>query len=228
MLVSDLAGTLIRPEPPVARQYLDAANNLVDDGALPSYETVESRFHTAFAHIRAPGDKLRYGSTDTEGLWFWKRVISCVFPTVEDDVLELLVNRLYVNFEQSGAWEIFPEAESVLQRLKRSGWNLVVLTNWDSRAPRLIKNLELFPYFDEVIVSSRVGVEKPDTEIFELVRERMEFELDDPVMIGNHVDIDLVTPDRMGWDTVLFTPESDDGWAVEADTWSEIYDLLLT
>lgn len=211
----------------MAQQYYEAAGQFVDEDRLPSLDVIDRRFSVAFSSISLPVGELRYGSTDTEGLWFWKRIISSVFPRLNDENLTRLTRRLYRQFTEADAWRIYPGAEEVLEWLRRHGFKLGVLTNWDTRASQLLRNLGLSAYLNEIVVSSEVGFEKPDPEIFQLVHRRMGRSADRIVMIGNDVEIDLEVPEDMGWTTLLFTPGSSDSWKRAVDEWAAVPEMIL-
>ena len=46
------------------------------------------------------------------------------------------------------------------------GVRMGVVSNWDSRLPKLLDQLGLAPYFGTVVVSHLEGIEKPSPEIF--------------------------------------------------------------
>jgi REG-2-like HAD superfamily hydrolase len=217
---------LIHPEPPVAEQYREAAINHLESHRVPSIEAVQKRFRTAFDHIQLPFDELRYGRTLSEGLWFWKRILSVVFPGADDSSLTNLTNELYEQFCTASAWSIYPQAEHVLDSLKDSGIKLGLLSNFDARGPTLIENLGLSSRFHETVFSSVVGIEKPERQIFQRMLDQLDDTLDRVMMIGNHVEIDLVVPDSMEWETLLHKPGSDDSWPHEVTAWNEVFEYL--
>lgn len=211
----------------MAQQYYEAAYQFVEDEQIPSIDTIDRRFHVAFDNTSLPGNGLAYGTTDAEGYWFWKRIIGSVFPSFDDDVLKRLTRRIYRQFAEADAWRIYSGAEEVLEWLRRHGFRLAVLTNWDTRANRLLRNLGLSAYLNEIVVSSEVGKEKPDPEVFHTTHRRFGSTTDRIVMIGNSAEIDLEVPDEMGWDTLLFTPGSEDSWKHEIEEWALVPEMIL-
>lgn len=73
---------------------------------------------------------------------------------------------LFDRFAHAEAWEIYDDVRPALQYLRRRGLRLAVVSNWDHRLPELLDRLGLLPYFDAVIYSAAVGVEKPHGKIF--------------------------------------------------------------
>jgi putative hydrolase of the HAD superfamily len=60
---------------------------------------------------------------------------------------------------------VYPEAEEVLRTLQPK-YELAVVSSFDSRLRMILRQLGLLKYFRYVFVSSELGVDKPDPEIF--------------------------------------------------------------
>jgi putative hydrolase of the HAD superfamily len=73
---------------------------------------------------------------------------------------------LFHRFGTAEAWEVYPDARSALAELRARKLKLGVVSNWDPRLPGLLEQLGLAGFFDAVVYSSAVGVEKPDPRIF--------------------------------------------------------------
>jgi len=73
---------------------------------------------------------------------------------------------LFYRFAGGDAWEVYPEVPAVLDALRDRGLRLGVISNWDTRLPEVLRQLDLARRFDAVVYSSAVGVEKPDSRIF--------------------------------------------------------------
>lgn len=101
-----------------------------------------------------------------------------------------------------------------------------MVSNFDARAPRLVKELELAPLFDGTVFSSEVGFEKPDPAIFETLLERLSGRASRRVMLGDRPSIDLKPARQLGWETVLFKSEDSRNWEQEIESWDQVFDLL--
>lgn len=73
---------------------------------------------------------------------------------------------LYDRFAKADAWEVYPEIPGVLRRLAAAGIPMAVIGNWDLRLSGLLEALDLAPFFQAVLVSAELGVEKPHPVIF--------------------------------------------------------------
>jgi putative hydrolase of the HAD superfamily len=82
-----------------------------------------------------------------------------------------------------------------------------------SRETDLIKGLTMVGlngYFDAVVTSVDVGVEKPDPEIFLEATRRLSVKPEECVMVGNRLDADILGANKLGMKTILFQWANDD------------------
>ena len=81
---------------------------------------------------------------------------------------------LFDRFTRADAWEVYPDVEPALAKLRKHGVRLGLVSNWDDRLPRVLANLGLERHFDAVEYSSGCGYEKPHPKIFQLCLESLD------------------------------------------------------
>ncbi len=89
-------------------------------------------------------------------------------------------------------WVPFPCARDALADLKSRGLRLGVITNWDLSARPLLEREGLAPFFEQIVVSSEEGVEKPDPRIFEAALARAGVRAADCIYVGDNYYDDAV------------------------------------
>lgn len=97
----------------------------------------------------------------------------------------------------------YPESEAALRRLREMGTRIFAVSNWDIELAKVLDDLGWMGYFDEVIVSAVVGIEKPEGEIFEEALRVSGISRDRVVHVGNDPITDVEGASRAGLDTVL-------------------------
>jgi putative hydrolase of the HAD superfamily len=97
----------------------------------------------------------------------------------------------------------YPESEDVMQELRAMGLTLYAVSNWDIQLTRVLNSLGWTGYFDGVVVSAVLGVEKPEGEIFEEALRVSGVERDRVVHVGNDLVTDVKGASTAGLDTVL-------------------------
>jgi putative hydrolase of the HAD superfamily len=73
---------------------------------------------------------------------------------------------VYAHFAQPQVWTLFPEAVEVLGQLSKAGYRLGVISNFDRRLDAILTGLGVRRFFEQVIVSSECGADKPEPQIF--------------------------------------------------------------
>jgi putative hydrolase of the HAD superfamily len=97
----------------------------------------------------------------------------------------------------------YPESEAVLRRLKELGAKIYAVSNWDIELTKVLDDLGWSGYFDDVIASAVVGIEKPEGEIFEEALRIGNISRDRVVHVGNDPITDIEGAAEAGIDTVL-------------------------
>jgi putative hydrolase of the HAD superfamily len=71
----------------------------------------------------------------------------------------------YEHFAEPAVWELYPEVPGVLERLQPR-FQLAVISNFDGRLRLILEHLGVSKFFTHIFVSSELGTDKPDPEIF--------------------------------------------------------------
>lgn len=108
----------------------------------------------------------------------------------------------------------YPESERVMEEIRGMGFGIYAVSNWDVLLGEVLSDLGWSHYFDGVVVSALVGVEKPERGIFEEAlrvsgrersRERVVHVGNDPVsdVLGaSRAGIGVAFVNRAGYDAV--------------------------
>jgi putative hydrolase of the HAD superfamily len=100
-------------------------------------------------------------------------------------------------------WLPFDGVAEALADLRRRGYRLGVITNWDPSARRLIAERGLDGCFEQVVVSSEVGCEKPDRRIFELAAAAAGVRPAECLYVGDNYYIDTVGARGAGMESLI-------------------------
>ena len=126
-----------------------------------------------------------------------------------DDVL-VEVSRRRISFNP------YPESEEVLHELTRLGVPLYAVSNWDVELKAVLKDLGWRRFFDGLVVSAKVGVEKPDGDIFEEALKAAGVAREKALMVGNDPDSDVRGAADAGIAAALIDRKGRGGEAPEA------------
>jgi putative hydrolase of the HAD superfamily len=93
-------------------------------------------------------------------------------------------------------------AES-LERLRAAGLKLGVVSNSDGRVDEALRAAALREYFDVVIDSALMGVEKPDPRIFQAALDALGVAAHEALYVGDLYHVDVLGARAAGMDAVL-------------------------
>lgn len=105
---------------------------------------------------------------------------------------------------------LFPGTIEMLMRLRSAGKRVYLLSNAQAlfTLPEL-EALNLLPYFDGIVISSREGIKKPDLRLYQRILQRYDLDPAATVMVGNDDDADCWGAARAGLDSMyIFTEQS--------------------
>lgn len=97
----------------------------------------------------------------------------------------------------------FPDVLPTLHSLRERGKTLAVVSNWDPALPTFLDELGLAKFFDLILPSAEIGVEKPNERIFRLALQRLGLRPQEVVHIGDSHEADVVGARAVGITPIL-------------------------
>ncbi len=123
-----------------------------------------------------------------------------------------------------------PEAFTLLNELKRRGFVLGAISDWEDTLPEVLSELGLLDYFDALSISSVVGVTKPDALMFEDALAQVHLPPDACLHVGDWYEMDAAGATAAGMSALLFDwaerfPHAD---CPRVTDWQALTEHLLT
>ena len=183
----DIGGTLIYADPPVpdvfARVARRRGHGITVRDVEPCMQQVDEYYESEYMR---DGD---FWCDHDRAVQIWLDMYGMMagYCELSDPGLPQAVYDEYLRPEN---WSLFPDAQACLKGLKRRGFKLGVISNWDATLEDLLRNMGYLPYFDEVVSSASVGCRKPGSAIFEIALERMSVKPGDAVHVGDLPEAD--------------------------------------
>lgn len=147
-------------------------------GKITKTELRETRFKRTFIELGVPPDALPVA--------------------FEDDYVKLCPTKT----------NLFPHAHETLQYLQNK-YTLHLISNGFKEASELkIGNTNIGPYFNNIIISEIIGVNKPDPAIFRHALDLAGAEKQESIMIGDSLEADIYGALNFGMDAIYFNPFS--------------------
>jgi putative hydrolase of the HAD superfamily len=133
-----------------------------------------------------------------ERLW-WKETMRRTLKSgMPESAFENYFEEIFEFFKKAEAWHLFPDTRPSLERLRRRGYRLGIVSNSDARLHDVLSALELNCFFDRVTVSSRAGAAKPSAAIFHKALAAMKVSGSRAVHAGDSLEEDVEGARRAG------------------------------
>jgi len=130
-------------------------------------QKLERAFHAAW--LQMPRRQAINNPRENDDKGWWRELVGRVFEQVAPSLSEFdrdnFFEIAYEHFAEAGVWKLYPEVLDVLEQL-RERFQLAVISNFDGRLRFILQNLGISKYFVHVFISSELGADKPDPEIF--------------------------------------------------------------
>src|SRR6266705_6898021 len=184
----DAVGTLFRLTKTVGDHYAYVGGEV---GLDLDAQNLERAFHTAWKQMpqRAAIDGPR--ENDDKGWWrqLVDRVLEQVAPSLGELDRDNFFEIAYEHFAEAGVWELYPDVAEVLEKL-RPRFRLAVISNFDGRLRFILQHLGISKFFSHIFISSEIGADKPDPEIYRRALKFVNLKPDQVLYVGDDPDRD--------------------------------------
>ena len=184
----DAVGTLFYLTKTVGDHYAYVGHEV---GLNLHAQKLERAFHAAWKQM--PQRSAIDGPRENDDKGWWRELVGHVFHQVapwlsefdRDNFFEIA----YEHFAEPGVWELYPEVSGVLQELTPQ-FQLAVISNFDGRLRFILQNLGISKFFAHVFISSELGADKPDPEIFRRALATVHLKADEVLHVGDDPERD--------------------------------------
>ena len=214
----DAGGTLLKPREDVGEVYARSGRR----------HGIDAEPHDLMASFLRAFSRRKLDGRPQDKAW-WRGVVEEAFaPFGGGDDPAGLFEDLYGHFTHPDAWELFPRAHEIIRTLKTRGYRTALISNWDERLPKLLEELDLASLLDPIVISCRVGAEKPHPRIFETALEEADVPPSTALMVGDDYEADVEGARAMGMKAVLVRRpgQTSGNGAVAIDRLEDLLDLL--
>ena len=187
-ILFDAAGTLFFLTKTVGDHYAYVGREV---GLDLDAQKLESAFHAAWKQM--PRRPAIDGPRKNDDKGWWRELVGHVFDQVAPSLSEIdrdnFFEVAYEHFAEPVVWELYPEVPEVLEQLRPS-FQLAVISNFDGRLRFILQHLGISNYFSYIFISSELGADKPDPEIFRRALKMMHLNADEVLHVGDDPERD--------------------------------------
>jgi len=192
----DAAGTLFYLPRGVGYHYALVASEL---GLKWDSRELDRAFNRAW-NAMPPRQSIDGPREDDDKDW-WRQLVDLVLNEVAPSLNELdrdnFFEVVYEHFAEAGVWELYPEVLEVLENL-HPRFQLAVVSNFDGRLRVILEQLGVSQFFSHVFISSELGADKPDPEIFRRALNAIHLQASEVLHVGDDPERDWKAATSVG------------------------------
>ena len=164
-ILFDAAGTLFYLTKTVGDHYAYVGREV---GLDLDAQQLERAFHTAWKQM--PQRPAIDGPRENDDKGWWRELVGHVFDQVAPSLSELdrdnFFEVAYEHFAEARRMGALPGSASRCSSNCEPRFQLAVISNFDGRLRFILQHLGISKFFNHVFISSELGADKPDPEIF--------------------------------------------------------------
>jgi putative hydrolase of the HAD superfamily len=205
VIIFDVNGTLLGYEDPLGfeMRFAGACRDLGHAVTTAQVSQVFERLMQEWAARQASGFRRASSGEQYRQTMTWVYQLMLEGLGIECDAWQQ-ADALYERFiVREGFMPLFSDVKETLIELRRRGKQLGILSNFPPHLEDTLKLHGIHGYFAFFVISSLVGLEKPDPAIFELAFERAGVPKEEILYVGDHVDDDIRGARAVGLSAIL-------------------------
>jgi len=195
----DAVGTLFYLTRTVGHHYALVGREV---GLTVDAHQLDRAFYSAWKKM--PHRAAILGPRENDDKGWWRELVDLVLDRVAPSLSELdrdnFFEVAYEHFAESGVWELYPEVPGVLKELQPH-FQLAVISNFDGRLRFILEHLGISKFFTHIFISSEIGADKPDPEIFRRALKLIDLEPDEVLHVGDDPQRDWEAASEAGLST---------------------------
>lgn len=146
--------------------------------------------------------KYRAGQIRQDELRLKRMWLALLDFKIADEALAQQMNELFMQLLPTRTL-LFPDTLDVLGYLQNKGYGLHLITNgFEETQHSKLKSSGLAPFFNVVVTSEGSNSLKPEKEIFDYALNKTGAAVEESLMIGDTLDVDIAGAQNIGMDTV--------------------------
>jgi len=179
----DAVGTLFHLNTTVGYQYALVGKEV---GLTLDARQLDDAFHSAWKKM--PHRTVIKGPRENDDKDWWNQLVELVLDQVAPSLSEFdrdnFFEIAYEHFAEAGIWKLYDEVPAVLEELQPR-FLLAVISNFDGRLRSILQHLAISKFFTHIFISSEIGADKPDPEIYRRALKLTDLKPDEVLHVGD-------------------------------------------
>lgn len=195
----DAGHTVLHAEPSIGHVYQRVAGEF-------GVDVEPDRFTELLGPIFRKHMPAGSAASDAQDYEMWRTVTREMVeqvPELHGVDFEAWFEALHERFGRGEVWSMYPDVVPVLRALRGRGLTLGIVSNWDTRLRRIVRETGLEALVDFVKISCEVGWRKPNGAIFEAALSAAGVEPGEAIHVGDLYPEDIVGAHLAGLTPVM-------------------------
>jgi putative hydrolase of the HAD superfamily len=184
----DALGTLFYLTRSVGHHYALVASEV---GLTLDPHQLDDAFYSVWKKM--PPRAAIVGPRESDDKDWWRKLVELVLTQVAPSLSEFdrdnFFEIAYQHFAEQSVWKLYPEVPGVLKQLQPS-FQLAVISNFDGRLRLILQHLGISKFFAHIFISSEIGADKPDPEIFRRALKLIDLKPNEVLHVGDDPERD--------------------------------------
>lgn len=204
-IIYDAGFTLISPHLPIQAVSLLICDRFGITADPDSFKDALALAQGKFVAVQKEDAQIWASEAAIRQLWtdYYAMALRQSGIDVPSTVVGACAGAIYDEYAKHEYWRAYSDAEETLAEGKRRGYIQGVVSDWGVQLPAILHQLGLTKYLDFVVVSSLVGVAKPNPRIFELALSRAEVKSHEAIYVGDSYHTDIIGARAAGMNPVF-------------------------
>ena len=187
----DVGDTLLRPRYSLDHYLTMIGTALGIELPLPVVDGLARRVDERVAERTRQGQPFTFPAEVSQHFWY-ETYHDHFLNHLPGDQAARLAQALLAELSSPSGYLLFDDTLRVLEELRREGYHLGIISNWEAWLPALLEASGIDRYVDTIIVSGICRIEKPDPRVFSLALDQTGFAPDEVTYIGDRPAHDVI------------------------------------
>jgi putative hydrolase of the HAD superfamily len=226
MIFFDVGETLVRPRKPFGDLLREIAREIDVDVPEAAFSGLARHIDGRIIERTRRGMPFTFPPNTSQRFWFdtYDGFLGQFLTPVDAD---RLTRRLLDLLSSPHGYELYADTRVTLDRLRRRGYRLGVISNWEAWLPALLAELGIADAFDQVVISGECGFEKPDGRIFDYALRESGHRPEEVIYVGDRPNHDVKPALEVGITPILLDRDARYPADARFTTIRSLHDLVL-
>lgn len=212
--------------------YSPRVENFINIARKFNMEPDEDEVKRAFTYSDNYFMKNRPGVLGRQPKEFYMEFLAVMFAYLHlDPDIREFYDTLFREHPPRKEWRLYDETIPFLEKLRKSGMKIGLLSNWDLGARDILDKIGITKYFDSIVISSEIGIEKPSKEAFSHSLNELRVNSEEAFYVGDNYFDDVKGGNKVGLKVFLINRTDKqspykEGDYIEINSLMEIFNVL--